>query len=97
MGKKKIAITLSTILSLSVTSGVSSITAHADSKKTNHINENDVKLNGKVSEGLQANTKIVLENGMTKPIYSLNEAIIENLFVETEVDSDRDGKKTECQ
>lgn len=93
MGKKKIAITLSTILSLSVTSGVSSITAHADSKETNHINENDVKLNGKVSEGLQANTKIVLENGMTKPIYSLDEAIIENLFVETEVDSDRDGKK----
>ena len=33
MGKKKIAITLSTILSLSVTSGVSSITAHADSKE----------------------------------------------------------------
>ena len=39
------------------------------------------------------NTKIELENGMTKPIYSLDEAIIENLYVETEVDSDQDGKK----
>lgn len=96
MGKKKIAITLSTILSLSVTSGVSSMTAYADNKETNYINENDVKLNGKVSEGVQSvqsNTKIELENGMTKPIYSLDEAIIENLFVETEVDSDRDGKR----
>ncbi|WP_368907404.1 Xaa-Pro dipeptidyl-peptidase [Bacillus wiedmannii] len=93
MGKKKIAITLSTILSLSVTSGVSSMTAYADNKETNYINENDVKLNGKVSEGVQSNTKIELENGMTKPIYSLDEAIIENLFVETEVDSDRDGNK----
>lgn len=92
MGKKKIA-TLSAILSLSITSGVSSTTAYADNKETNYINENDVKLNGKVSEALQSNTKIELENGMTKPIYSLDEAIIENLFVETEVDSDRDGKK----
>lgn len=33
MGKKKIAITLSTILSLSVTSGVSSMTAYADKKE----------------------------------------------------------------
>ncbi|HDV4607662.1 TPA: Xaa-Pro dipeptidyl-peptidase [Bacillus anthracis] len=92
MGKKKIA-TLSAILSLSITSGVSSTTAYADNKETNYINENDVKLNGKVSEALQSNMKIELENGMTKPIYSLDEAIIENLFVETEVDSDRDGKK----
>lgn len=95
MGKKKIA-TLSAILSLSITSGVSSTTAYADNKETNYINENDVKLNGKVSEALQSNTKIELENGMTKPIYSLDEAIIENLFVETEVDSDRDRKKGSC-
>ncbi|EMI9089524.1 Xaa-Pro dipeptidyl-peptidase [Bacillus wiedmannii] len=92
MGKKKIA-TLSAILSLSITSGVSSMTAYADNKETNYINENDVRLNGNVSEALRSNTKIELENGMTKPIYSLDEAIIENLFVETEVDSDRDGKK----
>nr|WP_169802764.1 Xaa-Pro dipeptidyl-peptidase [Neobacillus soli] len=38
-------------------------------------------------------TKIELENGMTKPIYSTDDAIIENLFVETTVDSDRDGKR----
>ncbi len=92
MGKKKIAI-LSAILSLSIASGVSSMTAYADNKDTNYINKNDVKLNGKISEALRSNTKIELENGMTKPIYSLDEAIVENLFVETEVDSDRDGKK----
>ena len=92
MGKKKIA-TLSAILSLSITSGVSSMTAYADNKETKYINEHDVKLNGIVSDALRSSTKIELENGMTKPIYSLDEAIIENLFVETEVDSDRDGKR----
>ena len=51
-----------------------------------------MKLNGKVSEALQSNMKIELENGMTKPIYSLDEAIIE-IYCETEVDSDRDGKR----
>ena len=73
------------------------MTAYADNKDTNYINKNDVKLNGKISEALRSNTKIELENGMTKPIYSLDEAIVENLFVETEVDSDRDGKKIEYQ
>ena len=92
-GKKKIA-TLSAILSLSITSGVSSMTAYADNKETNYINEHDVKLNGIVSDALRSSTKIELENGMTKPIYSLDEAIVENLFVETEVDSDRDGKRS---
>ena len=38
-------------------------------------------------------TKIEIENGMTKPIYSTDDAIVENLFVETAVDSDRDGKR----
>ncbi len=75
MEKKKIAITLSAILSLSITSGVSTITAYAENKETNTRNENGVKLNGKVSEALHSNTKIELENGMTKPIYSLDEAI----------------------
>ena len=93
MRKKKLAITLSAILSLTITSGVSSMTAHAENKEGSSVKENDVKLNGQVSEALTPNTKIQLENGMTKPIYSLDEAIVENLFVETEVDSDRDGKK----
>lgn len=33
-----------------------------------------------------------LADGMTKPIYSLEHAIVEKLYVETEVDSDRDGE-----
>ncbi|MED1116813.1 Xaa-Pro dipeptidyl-peptidase [Bacillus paramycoides] len=93
MEKKKLAITLSTILSLTITSGVSNMTAHAESKEGASVKGSDIKLNGQVSEALIPNTKIELENGMTKPIYSLDDSIIENLFVETEVDSDRDGKK----
>ncbi|MED1410572.1 MULTISPECIES: Xaa-Pro dipeptidyl-peptidase [Bacillus] len=93
MEKKKLAITLSTILSLTITSGVSNMTAHSESKEGASVKGSDIKLNGQVSEALIPNTKIELENGMTKPIYSLDESIIENLFVETEVDSDRDGKK----
>lgn len=92
MRKKKLAITLSAILSLTITSGVSSMTAHAENEGSS-VKGSDIKLNGQVSEALTPNTKIQLENGMTKPIYSLDEAIIENLFVETEVDSDRDGRK----
>ncbi|MGE7873443.1 Xaa-Pro dipeptidyl-peptidase [Bacillus paramycoides] len=93
MEKNKLAITLSTILSLTITSGVSNMTAHAESKEGASVKGSDIKLNGQVSEALIPNTKIELENGMTKPIYSLDDSIIENLFVETEVDSDRDGKK----
>ncbi|MGR3778725.1 Xaa-Pro dipeptidyl-peptidase [Bacillus paramycoides] len=93
MEKKKLAITLSTILSLTISSGVSNMTAHAESKEGASVKGSDIKLNGQVSEALIPNTKIELENGMTKPIYSLDDSIIENLFVETEVDSDRDGKK----
>ncbi|MFJ8455499.1 Xaa-Pro dipeptidyl-peptidase [Bacillus paramycoides] len=93
MEKKKLAITLSTILSFTITSGVFNMTAHAESKEGASVKGSDIKLNGQVSEALIPNTKIELENGMTKPIYSLDDSIIENLFVETEVDSDRDGKK----
>ncbi|MEI4804562.1 Xaa-Pro dipeptidyl-peptidase, partial [Bacillus sp. FJAT-51639] len=50
-------------------------------------------LNGKVPETLAQSTKIELENGMTKPIYSIDEAIVEKLYVETEIDSDLDWKK----
>ncbi|WP_372508862.1 Xaa-Pro dipeptidyl-peptidase [Pseudalkalibacillus decolorationis] len=35
---------------------------------------------------------IKVENGMTQPIYPLDETIVENLYVETTVDSDRDGE-----
>lgn len=91
--QKKVAITLLTLLSLTISSGVSSVTAHADNKETSSLKENEMKFNGQVSEDLIPNMKIELENGMTKPIYALDEEIIEHLFVETEVDSDRDGKK----
>lgn len=33
-----------------------------------------------------------LEDGVTKPIYEMKDAIIEELYVDTEVDSDKDGK-----
>lgn len=55
--------------------------------------DTEFKLNGLVPETASASTKIELENGMTKPIYSTDDAIIENLFVETETDSDGDGKR----
>lgn len=39
-----------------------------------------------------AETQIKIEDGMTQPIFSLNEAIAERVFVETATDSDGDGK-----
>ncbi|MDM5155213.1 Xaa-Pro dipeptidyl-peptidase [Bacillus sp. DX1.1] len=92
MKKKQIAIAISTALSLTLLSGVSSMTVHAE-KKENSSTEANLPLNGKVFETIAESTKIQLENGMTKPIYSLDEAIVENLYVETEIDSDRDGQK----
>src|SRR5699024_7105103 len=38
-------------------------------------------------------TKIEIENGLTQPIYSTDDAIIEDLYVQTDVDSDNDGKR----
>lgn len=48
--------------------------------------------NDKAHMDVSDSIRYELENGMTKPIYSTDDAIIENLFVETEADSDRDGK-----
>ncbi|MDM5188920.1 Xaa-Pro dipeptidyl-peptidase [Bacillus sp. DX4.1] len=92
MKKKQIAIAISTALSLTLIPGVSSMKVHAE-KKENSSTEVNLPLNEKVFETIAKSTKIQLENGMTKPIYSLDEAIVENLYVETEVDSDRDGQK----
>lgn len=50
------------------------------------------KVSGIIPSIMSESIKYELENGMTKPIYSTDDAIIENLFVETTVDSDRDGK-----
>lgn len=52
-----------------------------------------VKMNGLVPETATEYTKIELEDGMTKPIYPIDEAIIETLLIETETDSDGDGKQ----
>ncbi|KFM99439.1 Xaa-Pro dipeptidyl-peptidase [Bacillus clarus] len=93
MKKKRLTITLSAMLSLTLTSGITSMTVHAEKNEENSIKRLNVPLNGTISEEILSATKVELENGMTKPIYSLDEAIVENLFVETEVDSDRDGKK----
>ncbi|MFG6113800.1 Xaa-Pro dipeptidyl-peptidase [Halobacillus sp. MO56] len=38
------------------------------------------------------NTNIDIENGMTQPIYSLDDAIEEEVYIETTVDSDNDGE-----
>lgn len=35
---------------------------------------------------------IEVKNGMTQPVFSLEDAIVERVFVETSVDSDQDGK-----
>ncbi len=35
---------------------------------------------------------ILVEDGMTQPIFSKEEAIVERIFIETEVDSDGDGE-----
>lgn len=37
--------------------------------------------------------KPVIKDGMTQPIYSLEEAITEKVFIETKIDSDGDGKR----
>ncbi len=53
---------------------------------------NEIALNGLIPETASDSAKIELENGMTSPIYAAEDVIIENLFVETEVDSDGDGE-----
>ncbi|SFE51654.1 dipeptidyl-peptidase IV Serine peptidase. MEROPS family S15 [Bacillus sp. OV194] len=34
-----------------------------------------------------------IKDGMTQPVYSLEEAVTEKVFIETKIDSDRDGKR----
>ncbi|EIT84732.1 x-prolyl-dipeptidyl aminopeptidase [Fictibacillus macauensis ZFHKF-1] len=41
----------------------------------------------------QAYQKPVLKKGITQPVYALDEAIVERVFIETTIDSDRDGKR----
>ncbi|GAA1867035.1 Xaa-Pro dipeptidyl-peptidase [Actinomadura bangladeshensis] len=41
----------------------------------------------------QPSPKIVVEDGVTQPVFSYKDAIREHVYVESSVDSDRDGKK----
>ncbi|WP_455675587.1 Xaa-Pro dipeptidyl-peptidase [Pradoshia sp.] len=104
MMKRVLSISLSSILSLALLAGGNSWTAEATTgqnlptsletaAKGKAPEWNGIPLNGLIPETASDATRIELENGMTKPIYSTDEAIIEELFVETEVDSDRDGKR----
>jgi len=104
--KKILSVSLCSVLSLSLVAGVNTWTVKAEAKqnqaassqlasnkKGDILEWKGIPLNGLIPETASDATKIELENGMTKPIYSTDEAIIENLFVETEIDSDRDGKR----
>ena len=104
MRKKVLSISLCSVLSLTLVAGVDSWTAEAANSqnlpaslepaaKTNVLKWKGMPLNGLIPETASDATRIELENGMTKPIYSTDEAIVEELFVETEIDSDRDGKR----
>jgi len=104
--KKILSASLCSVLSLSLVAGVDTWTVKAETKqnqtataqnvsnqKGNLLEWKGIPLNGLIPETASDASKIELENGMTKPIYSTDDAIIESLFVETEIDSDRDGKR----
>jgi len=52
----------------------------------------DLPLNGTIPETGGDSTSIELEDGKTAPIYDTGDAIVENLLVETTVDSDHSGE-----
>ncbi|MBM7097987.1 Xaa-Pro dipeptidyl-peptidase [Bacillus sp. H-16] len=54
---------------------------------------NDLPLNGTITETGTSSTYINFEDGVTQPVYSTEDAIIEELMVETTVDSDGTGEK----
>jgi X-Pro dipeptidyl-peptidase len=89
--KKKISyLMILSVLLLSVFAGVDGFTV--TERSTVSASGNEMTLNGLIPETASGSAKIELENGMTSPIYSTNDVIIENLFVETEIDSDGDGE-----
>ncbi|GHI00742.1 Xaa-Pro dipeptidyl-peptidase [Neobacillus kokaensis] len=102
MRKKVLSAGLCSVLSLSLLASANPWTVNAQSKQSQAVQSyvtgkgtewRGIPLNGLIPETASDATKIELENGMTKSIYSTDDAIIENLFVETETDSDRDGKR----
>ncbi len=42
----------------------------------------------------QPSPKIVVKDGVTQPVFSYKDAIREHVYVESSVDSDRDGRRT---
>ncbi|WP_066391205.1 Xaa-Pro dipeptidyl-peptidase [Neobacillus mesonae] len=102
MRKKVLSAGLCSVLSLSLLASANPWTVNAEGKQSQAVQSyvtgkgtewKGIPLNGLIPETASDATKIELENGMTKPIYSTDDAIVENLFVETEIDSDRDGKR----
>jgi len=59
--------------------------------------EGQLNLNGLIPETALDSTNIEVEDGMTQPIYSTDDVIFENIFVETTVDSDGDGKPDQVE
>ncbi len=52
----------------------------------------ELQLNGTILETATESTYIEIEDGVTQPIYSTEDAIVEELLVETSVDSDDSGE-----
>ena len=89
MKKRALSLVMCLILFFSLVAG----TAFASDTEKAAGQEEEIILNGLIPETASDSTKIELENGMTKPIYSTDDAIIEELFVETTIDSDNDGER----
>lgn len=89
--KRPFLITIFSFLSVFSVIGMGSTTFAFQTEGT--VNDMaEISLHGLIPETDANSTKIKLEDGMTQPIYSLENAVLEQLFVETTVDSDSDGK-----
>ncbi|GEN47078.1 Xaa-Pro dipeptidyl-peptidase [Alkalibacillus haloalkaliphilus] len=86
-------ITISLLLSLLlILSSTTTFTLAETPEQGNSNSPMDLPLNGLIPETNSETTAIELEDGKTAPIYSTEDAIIENLWIETEIDSDRTGE-----
>lgn len=62
---------------------------------THHIilaNTESLNSNGVITETDYEDSDIEIEDGVTKPIYPIEEAIVERVYVDSKVDTDGDGK-----
>ncbi len=90
---KRIFILLSLCLILLVTPMVNGEIAFADEDGQ----AAPLNLNGLIPETASESANIKVEEGMTQPIYSTGDVIFENVYVETTVDSDADGKPDQVE